>query len=129
MTDDAYLRERYGSTEGKNRILWLGGAIAAIIVGGWLIWHAITLLQPSVHYSFINGTIISENSIRARYNVTSDIGQKVRCTVHAYNESSVEVGIQEVETTITAQPTTVEVDLVTTQPPARADVSECTIVK
>ena len=126
---EQYLRERYGTASEKNRLLWLGGAIAALLIGGWLIWQAIASLQPQVHADFVGSKALSDSSTLVRYNVTSDVGQTVRCTVHAYNEAGIEVGNAEVETEITAQPTSVEVELPTTQYAERGDVTDCAIAR
>ncbi|MDO5701080.1 MAG: DUF4307 domain-containing protein [Bowdeniella nasicola] len=127
-TDD-YLRERYGSDGGKNRLLWLGGAIAAFIIGGWLIWQAVSLTQPQAHADLVNVTTHSPSSISVRFNVSSDVGESVRCTIHALNEHGVEVGVAEVETVISSQPMTVEEDIVTTQEAVQATIESCQVMK
>ncbi|OKL53900.1 hypothetical protein BSZ39_07075 [Bowdeniella nasicola] len=129
VSNEEYLRERYGSTEGKNRLLWLGGAIAALIITIWLIWQAVAITKPQAHSSVIGSTVNSDTSITVRYNVTSSIGEKVRCTITAYNANTIEVGVTEVETEIVTQPATVNVDVPTTQRATRGDVQHCTVVK
>lgn len=129
MNDAQYLAERYGTAGKKNRVLYLLGAIAALVIGVWLIWQAVALTQPQAHASYIGAEVKSDSELLVRYNVTSDKGAKVRCSVHAYNEHSVEVGVKEVTSEIVTQPTTVEVIVVTTQGAARGDVSDCDVVK
>lgn len=129
MDDAQYLAERYGNAGKKNRVLYLLGAIAALVIGAWLIWQAVALTQPQAHASYIGAEVKSSSELLVRYNVTSAKGSQVRCSVHAYNEHSVEVGVKEVTTTIVTQPTTVEVVVVTTQGAARGDVSDCDVVK
>lgn len=126
---DQYLRDRYGSPEGKNRLLWLGGAIAGLLIAIWLISQAVAITSPQAHSDVLGSTVNSDSSITVRYNVTSDLDATVRCTVRAFNENSIEVGVNEVETTIETQPTTVEVELMTTQRAARGDVTDCTVLK
>ncbi|MDO5727608.1 MAG: DUF4307 domain-containing protein [Bowdeniella nasicola] len=129
MADAEYLRERYGLDGRNNRLLYLLGAIAALVIGTWLVWQAISLTKPQAHASYLGADVHSDSEILIRYNVTSDKGNQVRCSVHAFNENLVEVGVKEVTTTIVTQPTTVEVMVVTTQGAAKGEVRDCEVVK
>ena len=91
----AFLRERYGNSEGRK---WLAGwklpaLVIALIGGSWLIWSGSHAANPEIRSSLISFTSLSSTSMEIRYSVQlkHPIGNH-QCTLIARDSDKNTVG-------------------------------------
>lgn len=97
--DPAIMAARYGRAPEphvRRRRLVLAGVLAAVLVVGGIVVQAIGLNRPSVSIQDLGFTVESPTSTTVRFNVVTDPGTTVRCTLIALNENFTEVGFREV---------------------------------
>lgn len=125
-TDAEYLKDRYGAPRSDQRLTWIVAGFAAVLVLAWFIWQAFTLNQPSITWSEAGLTIVSDSQVDVNFNVSTEVGSTVTCTVRAYTENTTEVGVKDVTIgPVTSEETGVSVSVATIQPATGARVTDC----
>lgn len=130
-TADA-LEARYGTQRRRGmdrRIAWASAlvlvfaGIAFLLFSGWQD-------GSRVSYSDIGYTVVSDESVEVRFEVTAPANSALACAVEALSSSKGTVGwkVLTLDPVDTAQQA-VRTSLVTTQPPVTGSVSQCWILE
>lgn len=129
MTDAEYLKARYGSPASDRKLVWIVGAVLVVLATGWLTWQAILLNQPTIVAEEAALSIVSDSEVEVTFNLNTEVGSTVTCTVRAYTENTTEVGVKDVTVgPVTAESSSVTVSVATIQPANGARVTDCRFV-
>lgn len=129
LTDAEYLQTRYGARRSNQNLVWVLGGIATIIAIAWFVWQAIALNTPTLVTEEVSLDTTSAGGVTVTFNLTTELGSTVSCTVRAYTENMTEVGVKEVTIDpISQESSSVTVDVATIQPATGARVSDCHFV-
>jgi hypothetical protein len=128
--DPDVMAARYGAARPGRRGLVVGGVVAALLVAGGLGIQASNLARPTVIADNLGFTVNDESSTTVRFNLRTDPGATVSCTLVALNESFTQVGFREVELGPFAERTTShEVEVTTTELATTGSVEGCQILE
>jgi hypothetical protein len=120
---------RYGGAGSPRRGLILAGVIAALLVAGGLAVQASNLTRPTVMAENVGFTVNDASSTTVRFNLRTDPGATVSCTLVALNESFTQVGFREVELgPFDERTTSHQVDVTTTELATTGSVEGCEIL-
>lgn len=129
MTDAEYLRSRYGARRSDRSLVWVLGGLATIIAIAWFVWQAFALNAPQLLSEEVSLDTTTEGAITVTFNLTTEIGSTVSCTVRAYTENMTEVGVREVTVgPVRDESSSVTVEVATIRPASGARVSDCHFV-
>lgn len=128
--DPAIMAARYGrGNGGSRRGLAVAGVVAALLLIGAVVLQATALSRPSVRTEDLGFTVQDATRVTVRFNVITDPGATVRCTVGALNESFTQVGFREaVIGPVSARTTSHQVEVTTTELATTGSVDSCAIV-
>lgn len=127
--DPAVMAARYGGPGSGRRGLVVVGAVAALLVVGGLAVQASNLTRPAVIAENLGFTVEDAGSTTVRFNLRTEPGATVSCTVVALNESFTEVGFREVEIgPVDERTTSHQVEVATTELATTGSVEECRIL-
>jgi hypothetical protein len=120
---------RYGGAGSGRRGLIVGGVVAALLVAGGLAVQASNLTRPTVMAENVGFTVNDVSSTTVRFNLRTDPGATVSCTLVALNESFTQVGFREVELgPFDERTTSHQVDVTTTELATTGSVEGCEIL-
>ncbi|MDN5558435.1 MAG: DUF4307 domain-containing protein [Ruaniaceae bacterium] len=129
LTDAEYLQARYGARQSDRRLAWILGGIATVIVIAWFVWQVIALDAPTLVSEEVALDTRSDTSVAVTFNLTTEIGSTVSCTVRAYTENMTEVGVKEVTVgPVSEESSSITVEVATIQPANGARVTDCRFV-
>ncbi|MCK6210980.1 DUF4307 domain-containing protein [Georgenia sp. EYE_87] len=127
--DPAVMAARYGGVGSGRRGLILAGVVTALLVAGGLAVQASNLTRPTVMAENVGFTVNDASSTTVRFNLRTDPGTTVSCTLVALNESFTQVGFREVELGPFDEPATShQVDVTTTELATTGSVDGCQIL-
>ena len=130
--DHAIMAARYGqpaSDQVRRRRRTIIGVIVGLVLVAAIIVQAVGLSRPSVVTEYLGFTVESPTQTSVRFNVITEPGTTLRCTIVAVNESFTEVGWREVVVGPVTETTTSHEALVTTSEMATSgSVNTCEIV-
>ncbi|MPV88119.1 DUF4307 domain-containing protein [Georgenia ruanii] len=121
---------RYGRPAQGRRGVIVAAVVAALVVVAALAWQATTAMnRTSVHTEDLGFTVQDATHVTVRFNLVTDPGTTVRCTLTALNDTFTEVGFKEVVIgPVRAARTAHEADVTTTEPAVTGSVQSCEIV-
>jgi hypothetical protein len=120
---------RYGGAGSGRLGLIVGGVAAALLVAGGLAIQASNLTRPTVIAENVGFTVNDPSSTTVRFNLRTDPGTTVSCTLVALNESFTQVGFSEVELgPFDEGATSHQVDVTTTELATTGSVESCQIL-
>ncbi|QDC23955.1 DUF4307 domain-containing protein [Georgenia yuyongxinii] len=128
--DPAIMAARYRHGAGApRRGLVVAGVVAVLLLIGAVVLQATTLTRPSVRTEDLGFTVHDATRTSVRFNVITNPGTTVRCTVGALNTSFTEVGFREVVIgPVSARTTSHQVDVTTTELATTGSVDTCAVV-
>lgn len=127
--DPAVMAARYGGARSGRRGLVAAGVVAALLVAGGLGVQASNLTKPTVVAENLGFTVEGPGATTVRFNLRTEPGATVRCTLVALNESFTEVGYREVKIgPVDKQVTSHQVEVATTELATSGSVQQCRIL-
>ena len=130
--DPRIMAARYGrrpAAQGSRRGVVVAAVAAALVAIAAIVVQAVSLSGTSVRTEGVGFTVADPTRTTVRFNVITDEGATVRCTLTALNENFTEVGFREVVIGPVAAPVTPhEVDVTTTELATTGSVSTCEVV-
>ncbi len=126
------MNARYGrrpGAPGSRRGLIVAAVLAAALVIAGIVWQATSLAGTTVHTEGVGFTVQDPTRTTVRFNLITDKGATVRCTLTALNTNFTQVGFREVVIgPVPAAVTAHEVDVTTTELATTGSVSTCEVV-
>lgn len=129
--DAAVMAARYGrSGAGPARSqLVVAAVVAGVILVAVVVVQALSLGRPAVTSQDLGFTVESPTLTTVRFNLITDPGTTVRCTLTALNESFTEVGFREVVVgPVGGRTTSHEAAVTTSELATTGSVSSCEIL-
>ncbi|MGI4895273.1 MAG: DUF4307 domain-containing protein [Janthinobacterium lividum] len=134
--DSDPLAQRYGRPPGGarpwyRRPVLLGlSVLFALLVIGYGVW--VSLAQSSgPSFTEIGHSVVDDSTAEIRFSVTREAGQAVRCTVHALDADSSEVGLLQVDVAASTSDADVQetAEVKTTARAVTVEVVSCALVR
>jgi hypothetical protein len=120
---------RYGRARSGRRGLVVLAVLAALLVAGGLAVQASNLTRPTVVADNLGFTVEDAGTTTVRFNLRTEPGATVSCTVVALNESFTQVGFREVEIgPVRESITSHQVQVATTERATTGSVDQCRIL-
>lgn len=130
LSQAEYLRRRYGAHQSDRRNIAIVAGLLVVLTVAWLVWQAIALRAPSVEAEGVALEVVSGSELRVTFNVTTEPGATVACTVRAYTDNLTEVGVKEVVVgPVSEASSSVTTTVATIQPATGATVGDCVILQ
>jgi hypothetical protein len=130
--DPAIMAARYGhrAAHPSRRAVIIAAVVAALLVVGAVVLQTMSsLTRTSVTYEDLGFTVQDPGRVSVRFNLITDPGTTVRCTLTALNQTFTEVGFKEVVIgPVSAARTAHEADVTTTEPAVTGSVKSCEVV-
>lgn len=129
--DPAIMAARYGRRPAHNRRgVIVAAVVAALVVLAALAWQASGgLNRTAVNTQDLGFTVNDGSSVTVRFNLLTEPGATVRCTLNALNDTFTEVGFKEVVIgPVRAARTAHEAEVTTTEPAVTGSVKSCEVV-
>ncbi|MHB1064896.1 MAG: DUF4307 domain-containing protein [Georgenia sp.] len=130
--DPAIMAARYGqppAPQTRRRRLVVTAVLATVLIAAAVLVQAVGLSRPSVSSQDLGFTVDGPTRTTVRFNIITDPGTTVRCSLIALNESFTEVGFRVVVVgPVDARTTSHEAVVTTSEPATTGSVSSCEIV-
>ncbi|MPV38108.1 DUF4307 domain-containing protein [Georgenia subflava] len=130
--DPAIMAARYGeapSAQARRRGFVAAAVVAGLLILGGVAVQAANLTQPVVTTENLGFTVNDATSTTVRFNVRTDPGTSVRCTLVALNDGFTEVGFRTLELgPVDERVSSHQVDVPTTELATTGSVDSCEIV-
>lgn len=73
-------------------MLWSLAGVFVVALGSWVVWAGIGSVAPSIDTRDLGYTIVDENSVSVRFEVSVPTGTATSCAVEALNQDFTIVG-------------------------------------
>jgi hypothetical protein len=121
---------RYGvQRPGRDRLVWAGLAgLLLVALTGWAAWVAWSSAHTPVRWEDGRFTALDDGHARFSFDVSTDPGRRVVCTVRVFNSGLTEVGRLDVPAGPSAAPAfSVTADVPTFETASGATVRACVV--
>jgi hypothetical protein len=108
----------------------VAAVVAVLVVVAAVVWQTTTAMnRTTLHTEDLGFTVQDATHVTVRFNLVTDPGATVRCTLTALNSTFTEVGFKEVVIgPVRAARTAHEADVTTTEPAVTGSVKSCEVV-